>query len=193
MFGDSGNMKRHVKHVHEKVRVECHLCGKQEHDKGNLSRHIKEKHSAILTCDTCGLQYQTIYGLKKHINKEHKEVPTVYVCKTCGMEFLSPQDRQRHLFQDHNRHTISKRQIKCYFCPDLFATNGERNKHLESTHADVSLKYKCELCPRSSKAVGFKLQSRLEVHKTLVHKIIKIEENKEENLTNVNNGEPKNA
>ena len=105
-----------------------------------------------------------------HINSKHKEIPTVYACKICGMEFLSASSRIGHEVKIHNKKR-SKREVRCNFCNDCFETSQARLEHTEQIHPDLGNKYKCDLCPKWKKLKGFRLQSRLEVHKTVVHMV----------------------
>ena len=45
-FTDSGNLKRHVKAVHEGTKdYKCDYCGKSFSEPGKLKRHVKAVHS----------------------------------------------------------------------------------------------------------------------------------------------------
>ena len=46
-FTRKGNLKTHMKSVHEGVKHKCNLCQYKATQKGNLKRHMKSVHEGI--------------------------------------------------------------------------------------------------------------------------------------------------
>ena len=138
-FGDSGNLKRHIRTKHLKLRIQCPDCNRSCFDKGDLSRHRKEKHSeSPLICKFCGIDFHSTSGLTFHVNSKHKEIPTEYPCEICGTRgFLTPTERSTHKLHIHGLSSGSLSTYPCKVCFEKFPTKESRKAH---SKAKVPLK-----------------------------------------------------
>lgn len=73
----SGNIKKHIRAQHDKIRFPCPVCNKSFVDKGCVSRHIKDKHPGT----------------------------TPYQCdvNNCNQSFMNESERNKHRLQVHDK------------------------------------------------------------------------------------------
>ena len=72
MFGYKGNLKQHVKAVHENIREHaCNSCGKRFLQKNKLKRHTETVHEKIrvFKCDSCGKTFGMKGKLTSHLKR----------------------------------------------------------------------------------------------------------------------------
>ena len=75
-FKQKGDLKRHVKIIHEKVRsFICKFCDLSFQTRGTLNRHVNSKHQEKkpFKCDVCDLAFSRSDHLKKHKKCKHFE------------------------------------------------------------------------------------------------------------------------
>ena len=78
-FGDgflhgtlSGNLKIHVKSVHEKVRYRCKSCDYEATHPSHLNRHFKTIHEQIkYECVKCDYKANQAVNLRRHVKNQH--------------------------------------------------------------------------------------------------------------------------
>ena len=68
-------LPKHIKSVHEKVRVQCTVCEVQLSNKAQLTYHLKAKHgngdSEKVGCDMCDKTFTCKGSLLRHKKKKH--------------------------------------------------------------------------------------------------------------------------
>ena len=122
-FCQSGNLKIHIKTVHEGARdYKCDNCGKAFASNNGLNYHIHAAHNEEknLKCETCGKFFSHINNLKRHITSVHKRSVKNHKCEICDKAFCQLQDLKYHIRSIHEgeKNQDSKKQKKhkhlCY-------------------------------------------------------------------------------
>jgi hypothetical protein len=67
-YSSNGNLKKHIREVHDMVKHSCNLCEFQSTQKRGLDRHIKALHSKIRDhcCETCDYKASDKCSLTAH-------------------------------------------------------------------------------------------------------------------------------
>merc|ERR1712008_505529 len=70
-FTENGNMKKHIKSVHEGQKFKCSICDSSFTQSGDLKRHIATVHEKSFHCSICDASFARRETLKKHISELH--------------------------------------------------------------------------------------------------------------------------
>ena len=90
--------------VPNKVRYNCEKCDKSYALKGDLKKHIKSVHDNVrYNCDKCDKIFSQKGHLKTHIKSIHDKVRD-YNCDRCEKSFSQKGDLNKHI-QSVNEHT----------------------------------------------------------------------------------------
>lgn len=170
----------------QKLRLDCHICGKISSSFGNLKNHLRV-HSAKFpfVCSSCKKCFKHKSNLNAHLVVHTKAKP--YKCCHCNKSFswwnTFHQHLQRHkgvkqypcsicdksfiqrceLVAHNNTHT-GVRPYVCDVegCGKSFATRSNLSTH-KKTHSEDRL-YKCSNCSAS-----FRLKQHLDYHMITMH------------------------
>lgn len=104
-FTDKSNLLRHVKEVHDQMRVSCDQCDQAFVRKFNLKRHIFHVHGGMLPyeCDKCRKTYifqdKFIEHMReKHSNNETAGIVTLSTLLDCRDTFkFFPMKREKYV------------------------------------------------------------------------------------------------
>ncbi len=93
-----GNLRRHLQNVHgEKESQICTQCGRVYPNQLCLSRHIKSVHEALkVSCSVCGKEYTSKAALKAHL-KIHANRKKKFVCNMCKKSFFTKGALDKHI------------------------------------------------------------------------------------------------
>ena len=71
---NQGNLKKHIKTIHDGVKYPCDQCNHKASDPSNLRQHIKSIHDGVkFPCQECNYQATQMISLQKHILSIHKK------------------------------------------------------------------------------------------------------------------------
>ena len=114
---EARQLKAHRKsyHKHQKLCIECTLCGKIYKD-GSRNMHYRKflihelkhrkqvKAEASRTCKVCRTIFPTQSKLKKHIVIHDEKRQKPFQCKTCLDKFFSLVGLNSHIVKQHVQH-----------------------------------------------------------------------------------------
>ena len=114
---EAGQLKDHRKsyHEHQKLCIECTLCGKIfkdgfkniEYKKlfSHERKHSKQDNAeALKTCKECHKRFSTPWKVKKHMIIHDKLRQKPFQCKTCLVKFFSLDGLNSHIVKQHFQH-----------------------------------------------------------------------------------------
>jgi len=127
-------LKKHMLHVHEGVKYECEICGKEV---VNLRMHVKLVHEQIRNykCPECSKSFQTLTHLRTHVARVHLNAREK--CPDCGKMV---QDLYSHVRFVHQQ----TKNFPCDQCDRRCATSYELKNHIRSVH--LGKKVTCPDC-----------------------------------------------
>ena len=156
-FCNKGDVKRHVKSVHEKkLDFKCDQCERAFSRSHVLKRHIELVHDPNkvpkvkkvinkLQCSVCDGEFKGRRPLKAHMKTEHPELLLKnYICPTCGKTFKRPETMRNHIKSVHE----GLKEYKCEVCFKEFSLSGNLWTHIRSVH-EKQRDFKCDQCPAS--------------------------------------------
>ena len=143
----SGNLKIHMRNIHEGFRFPCEECGYQTGQKPNLMRHMLAMHGERrLECDLCDKTYKWDADLARHKLK-HDNVK--FECDQCEKEF-----REKRQLQTHKKAVHDKVVRRCSHegCDFETLNINALHMHKKSVHEQVS--YACDDCDYQTQRQG---------------------------------------
>ena len=113
----------------------CGLCGELKHKKSIL-RHIKLIHENVkVNCEECGLQLNSETKLLSHMEKVHGENDVEEVeCSFCEKKFRGRAKAAYHETTVHKGEV--QNEIKCDLCPKSYKTKPNLSRHIRDKHKD---------------------------------------------------------
>ncbi|XP_041988827.1 zinc finger protein 62 homolog isoform X1 [Aricia agestis] len=121
-----------------KDNIPCPYCPKVFRYFGILLKHINSDHNDnCIICDFCGKSFKKVTNLKLHIGHVHTGP---YECEICGSKLKNQSCLKRHKAKHHN-----EKDIKCSKCPERFASQYHKQKHLIQAH-DIG--HRCSYCDK---------------------------------------------
>ena len=157
-FKQSGDLKKHFKEVHLKIRDnKCNRCPKAFARSHQLKKHIAEVHEGQRNhaCGICGKCFSQSSSLKTHIKNIHE-------FGSNSTKAQKAQKIQTEQVKKPPRPQIYRESFSCEHCDSNFATKEKLNEHIDKFH-DPSLKHKCQ-CGKS-----YISAEKLESHVRLQH------------------------
>ena len=111
----------------------CGLCGEVKHKKSIL-RHIKLIHENVkVICGECGLQLNSEAKLQSHIAKVHGENEEEEAeCSFCGKKFSGRAKASYHETTVHKGQV--ENEFKCTVCPKSYKTKPNLSRHMRDKH-----------------------------------------------------------
>lgn len=104
---------------------------------GTLLKHMNKKHTNNnIICVYCGETFRRDQNLRVHIWRHHRDGR--FKCNICGAECNIPSRLYMHMAKSHG-----VKAAKCPKCPEAFATQYLRQKHLIDAHNSG---HKCSYC-----------------------------------------------
>ena len=114
----------------------CGVCGDVKHKKSIL-RHIRLIHENVkVTCDACGQQLSSEAKLLLHIEKVHgeNEVSEEVKCSFCEKIFATKAKASYHETTAHK--AVVENEFKCTLCPKTYKTKPNLSRHVREKHRD---------------------------------------------------------
>ncbi|XP_026743953.1 PR domain zinc finger protein 5-like isoform X1 [Trichoplusia ni] len=104
---------------------------------GTLLKHMNKKHTNNnIICVYCGQTFRRDQNLRVHIWRHHRDGR--FKCNICGADCNIPSRLYMHMARAHG-----VKAAKCPKCPESFATQYLRQKHLIEAHDSG---HKCSYC-----------------------------------------------
>ncbi len=157
VFKRTGDMRKHVQHVHEgraynrADRGPDYQCSECDFKGRKIKEHWNEQHYGTalpVSCKLCDFQTYTDIHLEVHNSKCHG---TVQKCEECDFESESKVAMARHQQEEHDiaikktkkKRIYSKRKQRCLSC-------GEKTdsviQHWNTCHAEEPMPFLCHQC-----------------------------------------------
>ena len=113
----------------------CGLCGELKHKKSIL-RHMKLIHENVkVNCEECGLQLNSETKLLSHMEKVHGENDVEEVeCSFCEKKFRGRAKAAYHETTVHKGEV--QNEFKCDLCPKSYKTKPNLSRHIRDKHKD---------------------------------------------------------
>jgi len=132
-FTTSGHLKRHIKHVHDKIYdYVCHICAQPKQNKRLLDEHMITAHGQgerTFKCDKCEKYFTKKSILKNHYESHHVK-KTLYQCEQCPKTFWMKNYLDTHVRMIHDK----IRPNKCDICLQGFFYKRDVVKHKKHVH-----------------------------------------------------------
>ncbi len=123
------HLQRHFKSVHQKIKVDCKVCGKDFRDKSSLKHHTMVVHekSLSLQCQLCNKVFSQRNTLKLHTKQVHYGLKNneCHICKKFYGLNLSTHIKNVH--GDYTPH-------KCPHCSMKFKYQSTFETHIKTKH-----------------------------------------------------------
>ena len=114
-FSQTGDLKKHIKTVHEGIRYRCDKCNKDFSDENYLKKHIAAIHEGLSKhkCDICGKAFSQKGDLTKHINggSHRNDIK----CEFCKRKFKGLKCYQKHINTKHKNKAIKSEVMDADF------------------------------------------------------------------------------
>ena len=129
-------LKDHVLRFHEKrLDFKCEFCGKEFPSLAEVNRHVRLIHNGIkVKCDLCDKEINTSLRLWKHKVFRHNETQDAWICKKCPRKRWSAFQTQaiydKHMKEVHE----GIKPNKCNICSRMFSTMKTLNLHISKIH-----------------------------------------------------------
>ena len=129
-------LKDHVLRFHEKrLDFKCEYCGKEFPSLAEVNRHVRLIHNGIkVKCDLCDKEINTLLRLWKHKVFHHNETKDAWICKKCPRKRWSAFQTQaiydKHMKEVHE----GIKPNKCNICSRMFSTMKTLNLHISKIH-----------------------------------------------------------
>ncbi|KXJ70195.1 hypothetical protein RP20_CCG024496 [Aedes albopictus] len=131
------------KEHHYQLRYKCHCCSKMFQQKRNLLAH---QNSLNNECSRCQMRFKTKKNLQAHMaaHRSNKSLK----CEDCGLDFgyRARLDTHRARYHSPNSTQVLK-IINCPYCPKLFISPSNRERHIAANHVHSEFKVNCNHCP----------------------------------------------
>ncbi|XP_055613954.1 zinc finger protein 521-like [Uranotaenia lowii] len=128
-------------HLYE-TRYKCHCCSKLFKDKRSLSSH---QSSLSHQCARCQMRFKTKKNLLAHLvtHRPNKSLK----CEECGLEFGYRTRLEEHRLRFHSANSTEVlKLLNCPFCPKLFMSPSNRERHISVTHPQDDFTIACGHC-----------------------------------------------
>lgn len=104
--------------------------------------------------ETCHTNVALMDHLKQHVIGANGKAPTAVQCRYCLQHFDSAGDRERHQYAQHPRMTRERVSgFACLICEQRFGGNAALTAHMQRTHVQGELPYRCGGCAFASSSL----------------------------------------
>ncbi|XP_055618887.1 zinc finger protein 423-like [Toxorhynchites rutilus septentrionalis] len=129
-------------HIYQ-TRYKCHCCSKLFKQKRLLSAH---QNALSFQCDRCQMRFKTKKSLQAH-GAVHK-ITNALKCEDCGLEVAYRARLEEHRRRFHSStSTETLKLISCPYCPKLFMSMSNRERHISVHHPQDGFQIECHHCP----------------------------------------------
>lgn len=134
-FRNQCGLKLH-KDKHKGKTFKCEKCGKDFTTKLGLQRHVKDVHQDLkLVCNICGAKMVSVMKLWKHKSKYYYCYWfTFCVCKHCANSLKKYISILLIQFIENHARTDADRKHACNLCSLKFFAFSRLQRHLRNTH-----------------------------------------------------------
>ncbi|XP_058456079.1 zinc finger protein Xfin-like [Malaya genurostris] len=130
------------KEHHYQTRYKCHCCSKLFKQKRNLTSHLM---AHPFHCDNCMMRFKTKKQLSAH-SAVHRTSRSLK-CADCGLEFGYPARLQEHRTRFHSSTSTEVLKLhNCPYCPKIFMSLSNRERHISVTHPQNDFQVRCGHC-----------------------------------------------
>ena len=133
--GDQGDIGEGEQVIDSNFR-RCSICGQVKHKKSIL-RHVRLIHENVkVSCDSCGLQLNSEAKLHSHFEKVHcenEELPQVE-CSFCDKTFAGRAKASYHETTVHKAEV--ENEYSCTLCAKSYKTKPNLSRHVREKHRD---------------------------------------------------------
>ncbi|XP_052799239.1 oocyte zinc finger protein XlCOF6-like [Mya arenaria] len=136
----SGNLSRHRRAVHQKVRFECSSCRKSYANSYDLREHTRSvHHGSRFMCVVYSRAYCSRKSLNTHIRCVHSSDAQKYHCSSCNKDYTNKVHYHGHV----NKH-MDLKAFTCSRCDKRFYYKPSLRKH-QSTCQKGKV-FTCDMC-----------------------------------------------
>ncbi|CDF32513.1 unnamed protein product [Chondrus crispus] len=132
VFAQNGQLSRHVRRVHDKLRpFACEHCGRLFGARSDRSRHVTIVHKKVrqFPCERCGFEFQAKTHLEAHVRTVH-DGQRPYSCNQCGFSFGLRSNLLTH------QRAVHEKEAKwiCPTCQTAFNRKHDMHRHQKLMH-----------------------------------------------------------
>jgi len=155
---NNGNVKKHIKTVHESLKEKCDICGglyKSAH------AHKRSVHDKVrnFPCPYCDYKSLNNYQLTNHIKVKHTDIDERLKCKICGKKV---KNLDRHHELNHSSDpSIKAPKFFCEDCPYKTHDKSAFSAHIKATH--IRERVPCPVCHKM--VIQCKLSGHMKCHR----------------------------
>lgn len=124
------------------TRYKCHCCAKLFKQKSSLATHQIIR---AFQCTRCMMRFKTKKLLSAH-SRKHRANRTIR-CPDCGLEFGYPARLEEHRLRFHSSTSTEVLKLhNCPYCPKVFMSLSNRERHITTTHPQNDFQVRCGHC-----------------------------------------------
>lgn len=152
------NPKEH----HYQTRYKCHCCSKLFKSKRNLTSH---QNTLLFQCDKCHMRFKTKKSFQSHA-AVHRANKSMLKCADCGLEFGYRARMEEHRSRYHSSNSTEVlKLLNCPYCPRLFISASNRERHVTINHPQSGFIVSCGHCENMRSADSAEIRRHYrEVH-----------------------------
>jgi len=136
-FANLDSLNKHIKFIHEGVKLKCELCSYESTKPYNLKIHRQRMHEEKVICDRCEKEFSNVYSLNKHIKFIHEGIKSK--CDLCDYESAKPYDMKIHKQRIHEG-----QEYPCDQCEYKSKSKHHLKYHIKTQHEGFRLQ--CDQC-----------------------------------------------
>ena len=144
------HLNRHIRVVHDNIRVQCDFCAKLFSDRSALNRHLLYHGEPKFQCDECPEKFREGMHLKRHKRVHAGQILSENTCEICSKSFSSYQSLRNHQLMYHEN---SEENAVCTECGREYKTQKLLKAHMRiHTKTYMDKKYTCDICGNEYKS-----------------------------------------
>ncbi|KAL1397860.1 hypothetical protein pipiens_009420 [Culex pipiens pipiens] len=131
------------KEHHYLTRYKCHCCSKLFKSKRNLTSH---QNTLLFQCDKCHMRFKSKKSFQSHA-AIHRANKSMLKCADCGLEFGYRARLEEHRSRYHSPDSTEVlKLLNCPYCPRLFISASNRERHVTINHPQSGFMVSCGHC-----------------------------------------------
>ena len=141
-----GNLARHVKAVHDKIKdIKCTMCDYTCSQTGHLTTHVKQVHSNIKdhACTQCHFMSSSKGNLARHVKQVHDKIKD-HACTQCHFMSSMKDTMTTHVKRVHDK----IKDHACTMCDYKCSRKSDLEHHVKSVHSNIK-DHSCTQCDYS--------------------------------------------